>query len=208
MSNEDAIVVVTGLPRSGTTMMMRMLEAGGIPLYYDTSRPLVWKEDGRDVINYNRVLRESDKIKDLKDGYGQWLDECRGKAVKILSPTKIIIPMGRKYRFIYMDRKIKHIVNSLKKYEERSQTLKLPERELMLETAREERKKGLRWLKKYPNSRLIVFNFADVVKSPFLVAKLENFLEMDLNIEKMVHVVVKRPAYCLTWMLEDEIYAA
>ena len=79
--NPDEIIVVTGIPRSGTTLMMRMLEAGGIPVYYDDDRPVEFRENGVNYINYSVILRETDKIHRLKDGDGSWLKDCEGKVV-------------------------------------------------------------------------------------------------------------------------------
>ena len=116
MPNNDYIIVVTGLPRSGTTLMMRMLEAGGIPPYYDTSKPMSWKEEGVTYLNHNLILRETDKTKDLVKGDGSWLKECYGMAVKVLTPSKVVLPKGHSYKFIWCDRKIKHMVKSQQKY--------------------------------------------------------------------------------------------
>ena len=38
MENKDYIIVVSGLPRSGTSMMMKMLEVGRQPILTDNLR--------------------------------------------------------------------------------------------------------------------------------------------------------------------------
>jgi len=205
--NDEEIIVVTGMARSGTTCMMRMLEAGGIPLYYDKSKPFEFKENGREYINYNIILRESDKVKQLADLDGSWLEECRGMAVKILTPTKTFIPRGYPYRFIYMDRKIKHMVNSQLKYQMRSQGRKLPMHDLILERVKEMRREGLGLLRNYPKSELIVIKFEEMLAIPKAVAiRIASFLDKALDIESMINIVVPRPAYCLNGMLEEDIY--
>ena len=77
------ITVVSGLPRSGTSMMMRMLDAGGVPIVTDQVR----KPD-----SYNpRGYYEYEKVKGMK-GDVSWLDQCYGKAVKIVSQLLYFLP--------------------------------------------------------------------------------------------------------------------
>lgn len=204
----NEIIVVTGLARSGTTCMMRMLEAGGIPLYYDKDKPLEWRENGVDYLNYNIILRETDKINDLKAGDASWLEECKGMAVKILAPTKVKIPTVYSYRFIYMDRKLKHMVNSQRKYLMRAKNRKMPDHDrAVIEHIRELTREGIKLLGNYPGSHLIMVKFEDMLKHPRAVAmKVASFLGERLDIEKMAKVVWTRPAYCLNRMVEEEIY--
>lgn len=203
----DEIIVVTGLPRSGTTLMMRMLEAGGVELYYDKSRPLRFIEDGTEYSNYNIILRETNKIYDLIAGDSQWLDDCEGKAVKILSPSKIRIPPGRKYRFVYMDRKPKHIAKSQEKYFRRSKVKGFPDRGPMEQIAMAERGRGLSILKGYPNSKMLVVKFENLISKPLAEGhRVSKFLGLKMDIDSMSKIVMKRPAKCLPIMLEDIIY--
>lgn len=74
----DVITIVSGLPRSGTSMIMRMLDAGGMPLVVDNIR----KPDKDNIRGYY----EYERVKKIKDGDISWLRDCRGKAVKIVSP--------------------------------------------------------------------------------------------------------------------------
>ena len=70
------IVVVSGLPRSGTSMAMKMLEAGGLDVVTDGVRQA-------DESNPRGYL-ELEAVKALdKDGSTAWLKDARGKAVKI-----------------------------------------------------------------------------------------------------------------------------
>src|SRR3954453_19540485 len=72
------IVVVSGLPRSGTSMMMQMLRAGGLELVTDAVRT----PDGSNPKGYF----ELEAVKDLDKGApAAWLSGARGKAVKVVS---------------------------------------------------------------------------------------------------------------------------
>ena len=208
--DENNIIVVTGMPRSGTTMMMRMLEAGGVPLYYDTSRPLEFRENGTDYLNYNIIFRETDRVKGLKEGDNLWLSDCAGKAVKIFTLINGDIPKGYSYKFIYMDRTIKHMVESIKKCTIRmGQKITMPPEDFFIDHIRGVRGKTLRMLRSYPDSDLVTIKFDKTLKKPKSVAiRIQQFLGMDLDIDKMVAVVFKRPAYCWPTMLEERIYAS
>ena len=210
MANKDFITVVTGLPRSGTTLLMRMLEAGGIPPYYDNSKPVSWTEDGISYLNHNIILRETDKINDLKTGDGSWLKDCYGMAVKVLAPDKVILPKGHKYKFIWCDRKVKHMVKSQQK-EARNAKRSCPPEDVLTENARKARIKGRALLKSYPDSEFMVANFETVLKSPVLtIVRLGRFLGIEFGKQlmsgHMAAVVVKRPGSCMPDMMEERIY--
>lgn len=99
------VVVVSGLPRSGTSMMMRMLRAGGLPTLTDESR-------GADESNPHGYF-EFAPTKDMgKSTDLRWLDGARGKAVKLVSPLLEHLPSGYNYRIIFMQRDLREIIAS------------------------------------------------------------------------------------------------
>jgi hypothetical protein len=203
---DDFIIVVTGLPRSGTTLMMRMLEAGGIPPYYDNSKPVFWTEEGVDYLNHNAILRETDKTNDQKFGDGSWLKECYGMAVKLLVPVKYTIPRDNKYRFIWCERKTKYITKSLIKYSKRKGQ-EMPPEDILRENLRAARTKWRKLFKSYPDSDFMEVRFEKVIKDPKVtIFRLEQFLGQTLDKERMASVVVKRPPSCMPFMMEERIY--
>lgn len=99
------IVVVSGLPRSGTSMMMRMLVAGGVPALVDGVREA-------DVSNPNGYF-EFEPVKGLdKDGDLTWLPGARGKAVKIISQLLTWLPERYDYRVVFMHRDLDEVLAS------------------------------------------------------------------------------------------------
>ena len=91
------IVVVSGLPRSGTSMAMRMLEAGGLPIVTDGLR----RADTANPKGYY----EFEPVKGLdKQGDTAWLADARGKAVKIISFLLTHLPESYDYRVVFMRR--------------------------------------------------------------------------------------------------------
>lgn len=205
MSQGNEIIVVTGQARSGTTMMMRMLEAGGVSLYYDDSKPITFMEDGITYLNHNRILREVNKVKGFAKGDTGWIGDCQGKAVKILMPMPTDFPMEYRYRFIYMDRKWVHMVKSQQKYMKRIEK-GYPERGDLLGHVKGVKSKALAKLRRYDGG-ILQISFENTLKSAKSVSlQLAHFLGMELDVDAMAAAVVERPAYCLDYMMEEEIY--
>jgi hypothetical protein len=99
------VVVVSGLPRSGTSMMMRMLAAGGMPLLTDDLRAA----DGNNPHGYF----EFEPVKRLAEGSASdWLDLAQGRAVKIVSLLLTWLPETHDYRVIFMRRDLGEVTAS------------------------------------------------------------------------------------------------
>ena len=103
MVDSDTIVVVSGLPRSGTSMMMQMLEAGGMDVLTDGRRTA----DEDNLKGYY----EFEKVKSLKTD-NSWLPRAAGKAVKIISELLRHLPGTHSYRIIFMRRAMEEILAS------------------------------------------------------------------------------------------------
>ncbi|MEE9610292.1 MAG: tetratricopeptide repeat protein, partial [Desulfatiglandales bacterium] len=103
---KDFITVVSGLPRSGTSMLMQMLDAGGHPCLTDKER----KADD----NNPRGYFELEKVKQLRKDRS-WLPDAKGKAVKIIAQLLPFLPPRFHYRVIFMERDIKEVLASQRK---------------------------------------------------------------------------------------------
>ena len=99
----DAVTIVSGLPRSGTSMMMSMLEAGGLPPLVDGIRAA----DDDNPLGYY----EFERVKKVKEDQG-WLDEARGKVVKMVSTLLVDLPPRYTYRVVFMRRRLEEILAS------------------------------------------------------------------------------------------------
>jgi len=107
--------LVSGLPRSGTSMMMAMLEAGGLAPLIDHIR----KPDDDNPKGYY----EFERVKKIKEDTA-WLPEARGKVVKMISMLLIDLPPGEDYRVIFMRRRMPEILASQKTMMERRGTVR------------------------------------------------------------------------------------
>lgn len=103
MSEHDIITIVSGLPRSGTSLMMRMLEAGGVPVLTDEQRPA-------DVDN-PRGYYELERVKRIETD-PSFLEDARGRAVKIISELLVHIPSRYRCRVLFMRRRMPEILAS------------------------------------------------------------------------------------------------
>lgn len=106
------ITVVSGLPRSGTSMMMSALKAGGMDVLTDEVRV---PDD-----NNPKGYYEYERVKKLPKGDTEWLHTARGKAVKIISPLLTHLPADYHYRVIFMERDIEEILASQERMLERT----------------------------------------------------------------------------------------
>ncbi|MCB2202670.1 sulfotransferase [bacterium] len=104
IGNRTFITVVSGLPRSGTSMMMSALQAGGMPLVVDRIR-------GADA-NNPKGYYEFERVKRLPKGDTRWLKGAGGKAVKVISALLTFLPPDYNYRVIFMERDLDEIMAS------------------------------------------------------------------------------------------------
>ena len=103
----EPVFIVSGLPRSGTSLMMMILNAAGIP-------PLTDYERNADEDN-PRGYYEFERVKKLKDGDFGWLENAQGKAVKVISALLTYLPEGYTYKVIFMRRELSEILASQRK---------------------------------------------------------------------------------------------
>jgi hypothetical protein len=97
------ITIVSGLPRSGTSLMMQMLAAGGMDILSDGQR--------RADDDNPRGYLEWERIKQLPKDPG-CIAEAEGKAVKVISQLLLSLPAQHEYRIIFMQRPLREVMAS------------------------------------------------------------------------------------------------
>jgi hypothetical protein len=178
------IIVVSGLPRSGTSMMMKMLEAGGIPVYADGIR----QPDEDNPLGYY----EFEEVKSLlKNEDKAWVAGGRGKAVKIVSTLLPGLPDSHFYKVIFMHRHLDEVIPSQNKM--------LMRRGEPVDEAGNERTRGILerhlrktklWLADQPNFAVADVQYKGVIADPRGQAlRIRSYLRADLDIEQMVAAV-------------------
>jgi hypothetical protein len=101
------VIVVSGLPRSGTSMMMKLLEAGGLPVLIDGLRAA----DSDNPEGYY----EFERVKTLDKGDTAWVADAQGKGVKVISALLEYLPAGHRYQVIFIHRQIEEVLLSQRK---------------------------------------------------------------------------------------------
>jgi len=157
-SSAKTIIVVSGLPRSGTSMMMNMLAAGGVPAVSDSIR-------NADEDNPNGYF-EFEPVKQLSEGQTAWLAEADRKVVKIVSALLEYLPAGHRYKIIFMERDIKEILASQSKMlNRRKEESKVSDAEM-----EDQFNKHLAdikyWLARQPNMEVLYVNYGELIANP------------------------------------------
>ncbi len=100
------IIVVSGLPRSGTSLMMQMLDNGGVAAVTDNVR-------AADTDN-PKGYYEFEKVKKIKQD-ASWLPATRGKVFKMVSQLLYDLPPSETYRVVFMERDAEEMLASQEK---------------------------------------------------------------------------------------------
>lgn len=184
IGNHSFITVVSGFPRSGTSMMMSALQAGGMPLLIDRIR-------GADA-NNPKGYYEFERVKQLPKGDIRWLKDARGKAIKIISALLTFLPPDYNYRVIFMERDLDEIMASQQRMLARSG--KPPQSEQDTQTIRATSQQHLdeiqSWLtaKEWIQTHTVSYN--DILRFPEeQFAEVAAFLDDRVDPESMASVV-------------------
>ena len=177
------IVVVSGLPRSGTSMMMRMLELGGMELVTDNIRQLD-EDNPRGYFEIERI-KELDKGKDKS-----WLREARGKVIKVISFLLKELPSDHEYRIIFMQRHLDEVLASQEKMLDRRSEENQTSDEKMRVSYKKHLKDADFFLRYRKNFQSISLKYEEVIQDPAGHAKRVNdFLGGNLDVTAMTSAV-------------------
>ncbi len=183
MSDVDrTIVVVSGLPRSGTSMMMQMLEAGGIAPFADFQR--VADDDNP------RGYYELEAIKKLKTR-PDVLKDAPGKAVKVIHMLLTDLPDEYQYKVIFMRRALDEVVASQRKMLERSSRKGAALSDASLaKVFQGQLTKIDAWLNTRPNIHVLDVQHRSLIQAPTPIAEEVNaFLGEQLDTKAMAAVI-------------------
>lgn len=182
----EPVVVVSGLPRSGTSMAMKMLDAGGLPLMVDGVRTA----DADNPKGYY----ELERVKDLETEPDKtYLREARGKGVKVISFLLFHLPEDLQYRVIFMVRHLDEVLASQQKMlDNRGEDH--PVEDDALRKMYENHLWRVRYLMKTnPRFQSLELPYREILESPRdHVGRIAQFLGRDLDAEAMAGVVDKR----------------
>lgn len=164
-------------------MMMKMLEAGGVPPVADGLR----EADTDNPKGYY----EFERVKQLDKGDIGWLEDARGSAVKVISALLEHLPSDYEYDVIFIHRRLSEVLASQKKMliHRGEDPNKVSDEELMM-LFEKHKSTVLSWLHRQPNVRLLEVHYTQLLADPQPNAEqICQFLGRDLNVEAMTHVV-------------------
>ena len=179
----NSIIVVSGLPRSGTSLMQAMLQAGGI-------EPLT---DGLRTADENnpKGYYEFERVKALKDGDTAWLEQATGKSVKIISALLSYLPSQYEYCILFMRRNIDEILASQKAMlvDRKEATNKVSDEELT-RIFQKHLENTERWLGEQGNMRVLTISYNQLLEDPGPdLARIDQFLDGKLQVDAMAKVI-------------------
>jgi hypothetical protein len=178
---QKPIIIVSGLPRSGTSMMMKILAEGGLPIVTDQSRMA-------DEDNPNGYF-ELGAVKQLSNGNVEWLDNAGGKAVKVISALLEHLPTEHSYKVIFMERDVKEILSSQKKMLEHRNNALTGSDEEIEQQIRKHLSVVKPWLVRQPNMDVLYLNYNTLMSAPESFCKsIVDFLSLPLDEGRMISV--------------------
>lgn len=180
--SDDPITIVSGLPRSGTSLMMQMLEAGGLPALTDGARA------GDD--DNPRGYYELEAAKRIKRGTA-WLADAPGRVVKLVHALLEHLPGGHEYRVVFMRRDLREVVLSQRVMLERlgAEGANLTPEQLISAFQGQLRRVDA-WLAERPHFSVLNVSYNELITDPAPVATAVNrFLGGGLDEAPMVACV-------------------
>jgi len=180
-STQQFLTIVSGLPRSGTSMMMRMLEAGGLPVLIDGQREA--DEDNP------RGYYEFEAVKQTKKD-ASWLEGSEGQAVKMVYRLLYDMPSDRQYRVVFMRRKTEEVLASQRVMLQRNGVGDEVSDAQMAALFHAQLAEFEAWVAKQANIKILEVSYNRMLEDPATeIARINDFLGGDLNIQAMAEVV-------------------
>jgi hypothetical protein len=176
------ITIVSGLPRSGTSLMMQMLVAGGLSALSDGERKA-------DTDNPRGYL-EWERIKQLPKG-PSLIDVAEGKVVKVISQLLLSLPDGHEYRVVFMQRPLPEVLKSQDEMLRRRGAFEpLADTSPIEEAFQRHLIEVNRWLNGKPNVQTLRVHYHRALREPKATAEaVAEFLKVPLDIEAMTREI-------------------
>ena len=180
--SHNFVTIVSGLPRSGTSLMMQMLAAGGMQVL----------TDGRRAADQHnpRGYFELEAVKHTRTDHS-WLAQAEGKAVKVVHLLLPHLPSDREYRVIFMHRNLTEVIASQRAMlqQQGRPVATLPDSKLG-EIFEKQLAEVRQWLSQNPNFQVLNLRHRNVIEMPLTVAQqITAFLGGDFDPKRMAAAV-------------------
>lgn len=184
-SRNQPVIIVSGLPRSGTSMMMRMLAEGGIPVITDELR----RADSDNPKGYF----EFETVRQMSTGNVSWLANAGGKAIKVISALLEHLPSNYSYKIIFLERDLKEVLASQRKMlANRNEKSSVEDADI--EAQIQKHLSAMKpWLVRQSNMEVLYVNYNTLLANPEpLCEQITEFLGLPLNQTRMLAVPDKK----------------
>lgn len=181
-TSSGLVTIVSGLPRSGTSMMMRMIDAGGLPALTDHVRQP--DEDNP------RGYYEFEPVKRTKED-PSWLNQAGGRVVKMVYRLLYDLPADRQYQVVFMRRKLEEVIAS--------QDVMLSRRgrgggglskDKLIGLFGNQLREFEEWVSRQANFRILYVHYNDTLRQPQATVQVVNeFLGGGLDTAAMLRVI-------------------
>jgi Sulfotransferase domain len=178
------IMIVSGLPRSGTSMLMQMLGAGGLEVMTDHRRQA--------DMNNPRGYFEFEPVKALAEaGDTSWLDAAHGKVVKIISSLLPHLPAAKTYKILFMERNLQEVLASQHRMlDHLGKSVDATDDATVQRQFTRHLGQVKAWLREQSHIDVLYISHAEVIAAPQAVAeRIQAFLRHPLQVEAMVAAV-------------------
>ena len=178
---QEFVTLVSGLPRSGTSMMMKMLEAGGMQVLADHVRT----PDEDNPEGYY----EFERVKQIEHDHA-WLEDARGKVVKMISALLRHLPPTYHYKVVFMRRTLEEVLASQRQMlVRRGKPTDTTSDAKMAEFFSNHLRRVEAWLAEQPNIDVVYISYNELMAEPEAhCAEVARFLGLPLDPKRMVSV--------------------
>lgn len=176
--SDDYVTIVSGLPRSGTSLMMQMLQVGGLQLLSDGRRP----PDRHNPRGYFELERVKHSRQDVS-----WVDQAGNKAVKVIHLLLPYLPANRSYRVIFMRRDLQEVIESQRvMLRAQGRPVAALSDAALANVFQKQLHAVCQWLSTQPGFRVLYMNYKDLLDRPTEMAgQINCFLNGSLLVADM-----------------------
>jgi predicted AlkP superfamily phosphohydrolase/phosphomutase/tetratricopeptide (TPR) repeat protein len=180
--NNESIIIVSGLPRSGTSLMMQILDKAGMTLFTDNSRI---PDD-----NNPKGFFEHEAVKRLARD-NTWLKETKGKVVKIIAPLLFALPEKFIYKIIFMNRNIHEVILSQQKMLTSEGRAKEGTFSISLNNSFSNiLKKVENWRERSHHVEILYIEHKELIKNPVIeINKVKQFLDFEVSAQELSKII-------------------
>ncbi len=184
MTQSQGITIVSGLPRSGTSLMMQMLSAAGMPVMTDGERKAD-EDNPRGYYEWERIKRLPQQP--------ELIAEADGKVVKVISQLLLSLPAGRTYRVIFMERPLSEIIASqAEMIKRRGSSAPAVGQTVMLQALQAHLNQVNTSLKQRSNTEVCRVDYRKLISEPgHVVRSIQQFLQVPLDLSAMERQIDK-----------------